>query len=1034
MPRYKFAPNNSSPLAPEKEKVVVDSSVPSVPPLFLQQLSTFPLFNKAPKSFHAKIANKLTLLNVHPKQYIIKKGDPSTSMYWILKGTVDVTSPDGESIYAHLNSGDFFGEIGILYNRPRTATVIANLKTLLAVLTSKTLNSILKSYPTIERLIRDEAQERLSMQEKERKLVPSLNHTIQFFLKNLPMFSTLPQDIIHQIALNVEPLSIPPFTYVFKKNDLGADIYFITSGQVEVIDDHGHQSFFKEVKLARLLKYDYFGEMNFLNFLESDTIEEGSLVHDSKSDNLPHDDSLKSSLPYSDNKPSGPYSDPALNSGSKHPSRPSISNSRRSASIRSISSVELLVVNSSKLKDLCEKYPFIIDEMRLTASKRIDDTKLTNSKSKLSIDYLIDEKRERLEYVDSSTNVFSENGPFHGLVNHLPANGLPIGEFPSELVNKSPVNELTVYADGKSEKINFNMESNQFLTDANLIFGQVDSSNLSNIFNSNWNFSSQTSKLNSRSVSPISLKPGNFTRSISPSSVKPGVLDQGIPNSLLASPKAVSSHYHDSKNALLLSPFADSKETYFSQSSSANSRDGHSSKSGTSHHSDFKAARKKRASVYDETSQIPLSLPPLNPVSQSLNDFQSSPNSYKNFQYLPLNKRMRLASVSSGRRSSILNHNGFLPDKVLIRVFEYLNLPELMKLRIISKRWRQLLNNTPNLFNTLDLEPWNTSIYDKSLIQITDFVSLRPKIINISNCFHITDEGFSYMINEIGMAGKIKALKMSSNWEINAMAIMDLTAPSVGKHLIELDVSNCRKVRDDVLIRLIGWNSNVPQDDPLDLDYDLDQIGCKNLKILKIGYCKHVTDKVMYHFANHANRTLESLDLTRCTSITDKGFQYWGYNSFKNLKKLSLRDCTFLTDKSIITLASAAPNLETLDLNFCCALTDVAIEVLCMRCQNLKELDLSFCGSAVSDSSLLAISLQLRGLEKLKIKGCIRVTRAGIDALISGCSAFKYLDISQCKNAHVYPEGTQAQKLDVNRLTKSAFVAGPYQNVIEIVL
>lgn len=346
----------------------------------------------------------------------------------------------------------------------------------------------------------------------------------------------------------------------------------------------------------------------------------------------------------------------------------------------------------------------------------------------------------------------------------------------------------------------------------------------------------------------------------------------------------------------------------------------------------------------------------------------------------------------------------------------------------------------PNLFKRLDLTPWNTSVDDRAMVSITDFVGSRPMHLDLSNCFHVTDEGFSYMVNEIGMSGKIKSLKMRSNWEVSAMAIMDLTVPSVGQHLEEIDLSNCRKVRDNVLERLIGWdtrNNNIDQEvlNNQELDFNIEQIGCKNLKILNVGYCKHLTDNVMFHIAHHANQRLESLDLTRCTTITDKGFQYWTYRSFPNLKKLSLKDCTFLSDKSIISVANAAPNLEILDLNFCCALSDIAIEVLCMGCPKIRELDLSFCGSAVSDSSLVAISLNLRNLEKLILKGCVRVTRAGIDAILSGCSSLNYINVSQCKNAHMYPGMIPAQQLQVNPQTKSAFVsAGPFQNIIEIVI
>jgi cAMP-binding proteins - catabolite gene activator and regulatory subunit of cAMP-dependent protein kinases len=944
-----------------------------VPPEFLNRLATFPLFNKAPKSFHTKVASKLTLMQYHPQEYIIKKGDPSKSMYWILKGTVSVTSTDGESIYAELAGGSFFGEIGILFNRPRTATVVARTRVLAGVLTSDALNSVLKSYPLIERRIRDEAQERLAMQDKKNKneipnliypinsdfapiqnsinasalasqyapmpgpslppvqstpsplsfrsISPSLGTnpsdnvdasiSIQDFIKNLHMFQNLPSSIIHQVALGVEPLNVNAFEYIFHQGDVNSDIYFIINGEVEVLnyikDDSGNRT---EIKLARLSSGSYFGEMSFLSYL-----------NESK-------------------------------------------NFTRSASIRSISSVELMVVQGDKLKSLCNKYPYIVDDMRKTAQERIDLNKSMHTKEdkgRVSINCLINE--------DSRNDAIHINRR----LTPSPRGGLPLD---------SPAHSKPL----------------------KLQHPQSRSLNSQSLFSTNWDFNLANAKAYneklSGSVSPVS----------------------NLEVSSVFSSDSITKQFN-------------TRNTSFDDNHPARKR---------------KASMSGSTSINNSDITANLSVPALNSPIPSINNFQNFQINYNNTQsprfalpFLSHNKRLRLSNISGRRRSSVLSNNGPLPDRLLLKVFEYLTLPELMKLRIMSRRWRQLLYVAPNLVTKLDLSPWNTSINDQALVRITDFVGSRPTTINLSNCFHITDEGFSYMVNEIGISGKIKVLKMKSNWEVSAMAIMDLTVPSVGQHLEEIDLSNCRKVRDNVLERLIGWDTtNNKIDDSYyasinkrEVDFNIEQIGCKNLKILNVGYCKHLTDNVMYHIANHANQRLESLDLTRCTTFTDKGFQYWSYGSFPNLKKLSLKECTFLSDKAIVSIANASPNIEILDLNFCCALSDLSIEVLCLSCPNIRELDLSFCGSAVSDSSLIAISLHLRNLEKLILKGCIRVTRAGIDALFSGCSPLSYIDVSQCKNAHIYPGGIPAQKLNVNPQTKSAFVsAGPYQNIIEIVL
>ena len=435
-----------------------------------------------------------------------------------------------------------------------------------------------------------------------------------------------------------------------------------------------------------------------------------------------------------------------------------------------------------------------------------------------------------------------------------------------------------------------------------------------------------------------------------------------------------------------------------------------------------------------------ITLPPLNPTLPPINTFMKATqnNQRDPFKYFTHTKRMRLASVSGlTKLSRLRNHT--IPDSLLLKVFEYLTLPELMKLQVVSKKWRQLLYFANNLFTTLDLKPWNTSVDDKALIAITNFVGSRPRVIDISNCFHIKDEGFSYMINEIGISGQIEVLRAGSIWEVSAMAIMDISVPTVGKYLEEIDLSNCRNVRDNVLERILGWDEgNMEEADILANNSQFEKnlgFGCKNLKRIKVGYCKHLTDSMMFHLAQNTNHSLEILDLTRCTTITDKGFQYWAACTFPNMRKRVLKDCTFLSDMSIAFIAKSCPNLVLLNLNFCCALTDSAIDALCQGTPYLRHLDLSFCGSAVSDSSLVQISLHMTNLERLVIKGCIRVTRAGVDLILLGCTGLYFLDISQCKNAHIYPGRIPAHKLEVNPLTKSAFVtAGPYQNVIEIVL
>lgn len=71
---------------------------------------------------------------------------------------------------------------------------------------------------------------------------------------------------------------------------------------------------------------------------------------------------------------------------------------------------------------------------------------------------------------------------------------------------------------------------------------------------------------------------------------------------------------------------------------------------------------------------------------------------------------------------------------------------------------------------------------------------------------------------------------------------------------------------------------------------------------------------------------------------------------------------------------------------------------------------MSFCGSAISDPSLRSIGLHLLHLKNLSVRGCVRVTGVGVEAVADGCNQLELFDVSQCKNLIPWLERGGPQK------------------------
>ncbi|MBI3995857.1 MAG: cyclic nucleotide-binding domain-containing protein [Nitrospirae bacterium] len=114
-----------------------------------------PLFSSlAPEEFSEVVERMMHFQ--YPSGYrIVKEGDTGDSVYLISQGAVQVVTKIGnrEVALSELKDNDFFGEVGFLTGRPRTASVITQTDTEILELRGEDLKAIAQKYPRVREVL-----------------------------------------------------------------------------------------------------------------------------------------------------------------------------------------------------------------------------------------------------------------------------------------------------------------------------------------------------------------------------------------------------------------------------------------------------------------------------------------------------------------------------------------------------------------------------------------------------------------------------------------------------------------------------------------------------------------------------------------------------------------------------------------------------------------------------------------------------------------------------------------------------------------
>lgn len=187
--------------------------------------------------------------------FVIRQGDIGDEFFIISSGSALVlfhSSHDApDKVLAKIGAGAFFGELALLTDEPRSASIMADPD-------GEGPLEVLK-------MVRSDFQQVFALSATLRSANSNLKERRAWeVLSSLSLFSSLPEAVVRDMVGAMKIVKYQPGTYVVQQGRQGKSFYVILEGIVKVtVNDPSHPA--NEKSVAELSDHDYFGEVALLS-------------------------------------------------------------------------------------------------------------------------------------------------------------------------------------------------------------------------------------------------------------------------------------------------------------------------------------------------------------------------------------------------------------------------------------------------------------------------------------------------------------------------------------------------------------------------------------------------------------------------------------------------------------------------------------------------------------------------------------------------------------------------------------------------
>lgn len=210
--------------------------------------SNIPLFSDLPKNAFLELLVHMDMRELAPGDVVIEEGEVGDSFFVLVSGKVRVQRRDDQGqdvVLAYLTEGAFFGEMALLQDGARTATVAAETESQIFEISRDVLDRVVSHYPSVANVLRNFYRQRL----------------LSTTMATHPLFRPFSVDERRSLMEQFKSRSFKKGDVLVEEDKKGTGLFLLLYGSLEVVKSRDEAS---PKVLAELASGDLFGEMSLL--------------------------------------------------------------------------------------------------------------------------------------------------------------------------------------------------------------------------------------------------------------------------------------------------------------------------------------------------------------------------------------------------------------------------------------------------------------------------------------------------------------------------------------------------------------------------------------------------------------------------------------------------------------------------------------------------------------------------------------------------------------------------------------------------